>query len=106
MIEVNVGGEPQKHGATPGEIEDVARAIEAQPSLRLRGLMTMPPDDLVAARKAFETLASLRALHGGAARLPELSMGMSADLEVAIAAGATIVRVGTAIFGARAPARG
>jgi hypothetical protein len=101
MIEVNVGGAPQKHGATPSEIEEVARAIEAEPALVLRGLMTMPPDDLDAARRAFETLASLRALHGGATRLADLSMGMSADLEVAIAAGATVVRVGTAIFGAR-----
>ena len=101
MIEVNVGGEPQKHGAEPGEIEQVARASEAEPALVLRGLMTMPPDDLEAARRAFETLASLRSLHGGAARLADLSMGMSGDLEVAIAAGATIVRVGTAIFGAR-----
>jgi pyridoxal phosphate enzyme (YggS family) len=101
LIEVNVGGEPQKHGASPGEIEEVARAIEAQPSLVLRGLMTMPPDDLPAAKKAFETLVSLRGLHGGTARLPELSMGMSGDLEVAIAAGATMVRVGTAIFGPR-----
>jgi pyridoxal phosphate enzyme (YggS family) len=101
LIEVNVGGEPQKHGATASEIEDVARAIAAEPALLLRGLMTVPPDDPSAAKKAFETLASLRVLHGGAARLAELSMGMSADLELAVAAGATLVRVGTAIFGAR-----
>jgi pyridoxal phosphate enzyme (YggS family) len=101
LIEVNVGGEPQKLGASPGEIEEVARAVEMQPSLVLRGLMTMPPDDREAAKKAFETLGSLRGLHGGAARLPELSMGMSGDLEVAIAAGASMVRVGTAIFGPR-----
>jgi len=101
LIEVNVGGEPQKHGAAPSEIEEVARAIAAQPALALRGLMTVPPDEPEAARRAFETLASLRSLHGGAARLPELSMGMSGDLELAIAAGATLVRVGTAIFGAR-----
>jgi hypothetical protein len=78
------------------------RAVEAQPSLALRGLMTMPPvDDLAAARRVFETLVSLRNLHGGPAVLPELSMGMTADLEVAVACGATLVRVGTAIFGAR-----
>ncbi len=101
LIEVNVGGEPQKHGVSAGDLEDVARAVQAEPSLRLRGLMTIPPDDLDAARRAFETLASLRTLHGGPGRLPELSMGMSADLELAIRAGATYVRVGTAIFGDR-----
>src|ERR1700677_2561574 len=102
LIEVNVGGEPQKAGATPSEIEEVMAAVRAQPSLALRGLMTMPPSgDLHVARKIFETLALLRNLHGGAAVLPELSMGMSHDLEVAIASGATIVRVGTAIFGPR-----
>ena len=64
--------------------------------------MTMPPaGDLDAARRVFETLVSLRNLHGGRRRLPELSMGMSDDLEVAVACGATLVRVGTAIFGAR-----
>jgi pyridoxal phosphate enzyme (YggS family) len=102
LIEVNVGGEPQKAGATPSDIEEVMRAIQAQPALALRGLMTVPPaDDLAAARHAFETLVTLRNLHGGAAVLPELSMGMTADLEVAVACGATLVRVGTAIFGPR-----
>ena len=80
-------------------------AIQAQPSLALRGLMTIPPpgddDGDARARAVFATLASLRNLHGGAALLPELSMGMSDDLEVAIACGATCVRVGTAIFGPR-----
>ena len=102
LIEVNVGGEPQKAGATPGEIAEVMTAVQAQPSLELRGLMTVPPagdPDIV--RRVFETMATLRSLHGGAATLPELSMGMSDDLEIAIAAGATYVRVGTAIFGAR-----
>jgi pyridoxal phosphate enzyme (YggS family) len=102
LIEVNVGGEPQKAGATPSELEDVMTAVRAQPALELRGLMTMPPagrDD--AARRAFETLALLRNLHGGIAALPDLSMGMSDDLEIAIACGATYVRVGRAIFGER-----
>ncbi len=103
LIEVNVGGEPQKHGAAATEIDEVLRAVAAQPSLLLRGLMTLPPDEPVAARRAFDTLATLRSVHGGAAALPELSMGMSGDLELAIAAGATLVRVGTDIFGARAP---
>jgi pyridoxal phosphate enzyme (YggS family) len=102
LIEVNVGGEPQKAGAAPSAIDEVMQAVRAQPALVLRGLLTMPPaGDLAAARRAFETLVSLRDLHGGAAALPELSMGMSADLEVAVACGATLVRVGTDVFGAR-----
>jgi pyridoxal phosphate enzyme (YggS family) len=102
LIEVNVSREPQKHGAAPSELVEVIAAVHAEPALALRGLMTMPPfGDPDAARRAFETLASLRCLHGGAAVLPELSMGMSADVEIAIACGATMVRVGTAIFGAR-----
>jgi pyridoxal phosphate enzyme (YggS family) len=101
LIEVNVTAEPQKHGAAPGELAEVMAAVQAEPGLSLRGLMTMPPlGDLAAARRTFETLRSLRSLHG-AASLPELSMGMSADLEIAIACGATMVRVGTAVFGAR-----
>ena len=102
LVEVNVGAEPQKHGAAPTELADVLAAVRAAPELSLCGLMTMPPaDDLDAARKVFETLVTLRNLHGGVALLPELSMGMTGDLEIAIAAGATMVRVGTAIFGSR-----
>jgi pyridoxal phosphate enzyme (YggS family) len=102
LIEVNVTAEPQKHGAAASELSEVIAAVQAEPGLALRGLMTMPPlGDLDAARRTFETLASLRSLHGGARLLPELSMGMSADLEIAIACGATLVRVGTAVFGAR-----
>lgn len=102
LVEVNVGGEATKSGCAPSDIEEVCAAIEAQPALRLRGVMTMPPpDDLAVAKKVFETLVSLRNLHGGVKRLPELSMGMTGDLEIAIACGATMVRVGTAIFGAR-----
>ena len=101
LVEVNVGGEAQKHGVSAVGLASVLDAIEAHPALVLRGLMTMPPNDLEAARRAFEALASLRNLHGGKARLPELSMGMSDDLEIAIACGATMVRVGSAIFGAR-----
>jgi pyridoxal phosphate enzyme (YggS family) len=103
LIEVNVSKEPQKAGASPGEIAEVTAAVREQSSLVLRGLMTMPPaGDLNAARRVFETLVSLRNLHGGVAVLPELSMGMSDDLEIAVACGATLVRVGTAIFGPRA----
>jgi pyridoxal phosphate enzyme (YggS family) len=102
LIEVNVAKEPQKAGASPSEIAEVMAAVREQPLLALRGLMTMPPaGDLAAARRVFETLVSLRNLHGGVAVLPELSMGMSDDLEIAIACGATCVRVGTAIFGPR-----
>ncbi|MBX3228361.1 MAG: YggS family pyridoxal phosphate-dependent enzyme [Labilithrix sp.] len=101
LVEVNTGGEAEKHGVAPADAGALLDAIAAEPSLVLGGLMTMPPHDLDAARRAFEALVALRDRHGGAARLPELSMGMSDDLEVAIACGATIVRVGTAIFGAR-----
>lgn len=102
LVEVNVAGEAQKQGLPPSSVGPLLEAIEAHENLRLRGLMTMPPHDLEAAKDAFDALVKLRDAHGGAARLPELSMGMSEDLEVAIAAGATLVRVGTAIFGARA----
>ncbi len=102
LIEVSLGGEAQKAGVTASEIAEVMVAIAAQPALSLRGLMMVPPaGNLDTARKVFETLASLRNLHGGLAVLPELSMGMSEDLELAVAAGATLVRVGTAIFGTR-----
>ena len=97
LVEVNVGGEAQKHGVTPDDLPAVMAGIAAEPRLRLRGLMTVPPSDLGAAAAAFEELSGLRARH----HLAELSMGMSADLELAIEAGATIVRVGSAIFGAR-----
>lgn len=101
LAEVNTGGEEQKHGAAPSEVGALLDAIDQEPNIELRGLMTMPPHDLEQAKRAFEELASLRMTYGGESRLPELSMGMSEDLEVAIACGATIVRVGTAIFGAR-----
>ena len=102
FVEVNVAREPQKAGATPSEIEEVMRAVRAEPSLALRGLMTLAPaGDLEAARSVFGALATLRNLHGGPDALPELSMGMSADFETAIECGSTCVRVGTAIFGER-----
>ncbi len=104
LVELNIGGEPQKAGATPSEMAEVMSAIREQPALALRGLMTVPPaGELAAVRRVFETLVSLRNLHGGEQALPELSIGMTADLEVAIACGATIVRIGTAIFGPRQP---
>ena len=102
LIEVNVGGEAQKFGVSPGEIAEVMDAVAREPGLVLRGLMTVPPAGGVdVARRVFETLATLRTVHGGKSRLPELSMGMSGDLETAVACGATMVRVGSAIFGER-----
>jgi pyridoxal phosphate enzyme (YggS family) len=101
LVEVNVGGEPQKHGTTPADLSAVLAAVDAEPALHLRGLMTIPPPELEDARRAFEALRSLQRQYGGSERLPELSMGMSHDLEVAVACGATLVRVGTAIFGER-----
>jgi pyridoxal phosphate enzyme (YggS family) len=101
LIEVNVANEPQKHGVSAIELADLIAAIQKENALALRGLMTIPPDDLDAAKPTFETLVSLCNLHGGEKILPELSMGMSSDLEIAVTAGATMVRVGTAIFGER-----
>jgi pyridoxal phosphate enzyme (YggS family) len=103
LVEVNVSGESSKSGCAPSELGAVLEAVEKRPSLTLSGLMTVPPasDDAEAARPFFEQLVELQRAHGGATRLPELSMGMSHDLEVAVACGATCVRVGTAIFGAR-----
>jgi hypothetical protein len=102
LIEVNVAREPQKHGVSPGDLDELMRVVAAEPALDLRGLMTVPPaHDLEVARSAFEKLATLRLLHGGTSMLPELSIGMSDDLEAAVACGATLVRVGRAIFGSR-----
>jgi|RhiMethySRZTD1v2_1073278.scaffolds.fasta_scaffold15612_11 PLP dependent protein len=103
LIEVNVAGEEQKTGCRPTELQGILEGIESAPALRLAGLMTVPPDteDPAAALPFFDELVRLRERHGGPERLPELSMGMTHDLEQAIAAGATIVRVGTAIFGTR-----
>lgn len=102
LLEVNVAAEPQKHGVLAGDLAELIRAVRAEPGLDLRGLMTVPPaEDLKVASRGFETLKTLRSLHGGIERLPELSMGMSQDLEVAVACGATLVRVGSAIFGPR-----
>jgi pyridoxal phosphate enzyme (YggS family) len=102
LVEVNIAGEAQKHGAAPEALAELLDGIEALPTLSLRGLMCVPPftDDPAGARPFFERLSALRERHGGARRLPELSMGMTHDLEQAVAAGATLVRVGTAIFAA------
>ena len=103
LAEVNVSGEASKSGCQPQELPEVLGAIEEQSGLALRGLLTMPPfdPDPEKARPHFERLRALRDEHGGSERLPELSMGMSHDMHVAISAGATLVRVGSAIFGQR-----
>jgi pyridoxal phosphate enzyme (YggS family) len=103
LVQVNVGGEEQKSGCEPEETEEILAAVEAADRLELHGLMTIPPFDLEAdeTRKWFVALRELRETLGGAKRLPQLSMGMSHDFDVAIEEGATIVRVGTAIFGPR-----
>jgi len=105
LVEVNTGGEAAKAGVSPGQALELCERLAALPGLSLQGLMTVPPDteDPAQATRYFRLLAEL-AERGRARGLPlhELSMGMSGDLEVAIACGSTIVRVGTAIFGARA----
>ncbi len=104
LLEVHLGGEETKHGVEPEQVLALAREVQRLPGLALRGLMTIPPwqEDPEDAGPAFERLAALAA-EGRAEGLPltELSMGMSHDFEVAIRHGATFVRVGTAIFGAR-----
>ena len=103
LVEVNVGGEAQKSGCNPGALADVLAEVGTAQHLTVSGLMCVPPHtaEPSGAKPYFDELVRLRDLHGGAERLPELSMGMTADLEYAVSAGATIVRVGTAIFGER-----
>ncbi len=101
MLAVNFGDEEQKSGVAPSEVPRLADEVRAMPSLQLVGLMTLPPPDVEIASRHFHELYTLREQLGGAALLPELSMGMSHDMTQAIAAGATMVRVGTAIFGTR-----
>ncbi len=106
LLQVNVSGEASKSGAAPEELSALALAVAALPRLRLRGLMAIPAptDDVQRQRAAFARLRAL--LERLRRQLPDLtldtlSMGMSADLESAIAEGSTLVRVGTGIFGAR-----
>jgi pyridoxal phosphate enzyme (YggS family) len=103
-LQVNISGEASKSGLMPAEVGGVAQAVAALPRLRLRGLMAIPEPALEAAAQR-EPHRALRGLLAGLNRqglaLDSLSMGMSADLEAAVAEGATLVRVGTAIFGAR-----
>jgi len=103
-LQVNISGEASKSGLAPAEVAEVARAVAALPRVRLRGLMAIPEPagDFAAQRVPHRALRELfDALRREGLALDTLSMGMSADLEAAIAEGATLVRVGTAIFGAR-----
>lgn len=107
-IQVNIGGEPGKSGVAPDRTAELLDAAADLPGLRVRGLMAIPPltDDFEAQRAAFRTLRELReALADCGPTLDTLSMGMTGDLEAAIAEGATVVRIGTGIFGPR-PQRG
>jgi pyridoxal phosphate enzyme (YggS family) len=107
-IQVNVSAEPSKAGVPVTAVEPLARAIATLPNLRLRGLMAIPEpcDDPVAQRRPFRALRELRdRLQAAGLEMDTLSMGMSDDLEAAILEGATLVRVGTALFGPRPPPR-
>jgi pyridoxal phosphate enzyme (YggS family) len=99
FIEVNLGGEDSKAGALPDEVLPLCEQVAKLDNLELKGLMAVPPffDEAEQARPFFRRLRILR----DQAQLKELSMGMSSDFEIAIEEGATLVRIGTALFGAR-----
>ena len=101
LLQVNVGGEASKSGVAPDAVAETLEALQPLRHLKVRGLMTIPPEVERAeeARGWFQALRKLAERHA----LPELSMGMSGDFEVAVEEGATMVRVGTAIFGPRPP---
>ena len=105
LVEVNVAGDEQKHGVTPDDVADLVARVQALEGVAVRGLMTIPPlpqgpED---SRPHYKNLASLGAeLSATLGPEMELSMGMTRDFEVAIEEGATLVRVGEAIFGPRA----
>jgi pyridoxal phosphate enzyme (YggS family) len=106
LVQVNVAEEPQKMGLSPAELGPALEAMQALPGLVLRGLMTIPPlpSDPEESRPHYRALRKLLVEAQGwgmGAGFRELSMGMSGDFEVAAEEGATMVRVGTAIFGAR-----
>lgn len=108
-LQVNISGEPSKSGLRPDEVPELAHAVAALPGLNLRGLMAIPEPapDFAAQRTPHRALRELLArLQASGLALDTLSMGMSADLEAAITEGATLVRVGSAIFGSRPAASG
>lgn len=103
-IQVNIDGSPTKSGVVPSDLLALAQAIERLPRLRLRGIMTIPepaPDSMAAEAAHRAARALFDGLNRQGFELDTLSIGMSADLEPAIWAGSTLVRVGTAIFGGR-----
>jgi hypothetical protein len=107
-LQVNVSGEASKSGVAPADAPALAREIQALPKLRLRGLMSIPEPaaDLAAQREPHRMLRQLyESLRAQGLALDTLSMGMSSDLEAAVLEGATMVRIGTAIFGKRDYAR-
>lgn len=105
FIEVNIGDESQKHGAVPEEIPGMVQLVDSLSALQLEGLMTVPPyhQEAEAARPYFRKLAEIQNELNRCRERPvkELSMGMSHDYRVAIEEGATLLRLGTAIFGQR-----
>jgi hypothetical protein len=108
LIQVNVSGEASKSGVAPGEERALAETIRSLPRLRLRGLMAIPEPtpDADLQRRRLTLLRSLQqGLQADDSGVDTLSMGMSDDLEAAIAEGSTMVRIGTAIFGSRKPAK-
>ena len=103
-LQVNLAGEASKGGVTPAQLPELARAVASLPRLALRGLMCLPPEETEVARQRawFARLRALKdELNAAGARLDTLSMGMSGDFEAAILEGATIVRLGTVLFGPR-----
>jgi len=103
-LQVNIAGEASKGGVEPAELPALAAAVAALPRLKLRGLMCIPPDEEDPSRQRawFASMRrTLESLNAAGAKLDTLSMGMSGDFESAILEGATIVRVGTAVFGPR-----
>jgi PLP dependent protein len=105
LLQVNVAGETQKSGCAPGDAPTLARHAAALPHLALEGLMTIAPftDDEAVQRRTFRGLRALRdTLQEEGLWLPTLSMGMSADYGVAVEEGATVIRLGTVLFGPRA----
>jgi pyridoxal phosphate enzyme (YggS family) len=104
LLQVNVAGESHKSGCRPDDAPEIAARLAAMPEMRLVGLMTMAPftDDVAVQRRAFGGLRELRdRLAAGGLALPELSMGMSGDYRAAVAEGATMLRLGTVLFGER-----
>lgn len=104
LVQVNCSGEPQKGGIEPDALPDLLEHLAALPQVQVRGLMTMAEltDDPAVQRRAFALLRRLRdEAENGGPRLPELSMGMSGDYLVAVEEGATMVRLGTILFGER-----